>query len=227
MTLSDAMVRLEALGNEKVRAMNTRNGVVENQFGVKMGDIRSLAKEIKMDTTLAKELWQTENLEARLLSTLITKPKHLSIDEIESMVASIVFDPVAPISQLSDWVMSYIVKLHPQKEERRLAWMESDNFGLGRAGWSLTAEQIVKNPEGVNANELLDRIENEMPEAPRFKQWTMNYCLAEIGINFPNLRDRAIEIGNKIGAFADWPVSKGCTSPFAPIWITEISSRRK
>ena len=44
MTLKEALKQLKALGNEKVRAQNTKNGAGDNQFGVKLGDIRVLAK---------------------------------------------------------------------------------------------------------------------------------------------------------------------------------------
>ena len=57
-------------------------------------------------------------------------------------------------------------------------------------------------------------------------QWTMNSTLAEIGIHFPKLRKRAIAIGEKLGIYRDYPVSKGCTSPFAPIWINAMVSRQ-
>ena len=57
-------------------------------------------------------------------------------------------------------------------------------------------------------------------------QWTMNSTLAEIGIHFPKLRRRAVAIGEKLGIYRDYPVSKGCTSPFAPIWINVLVSRQ-
>ena len=34
-----------------------------------------------------------------------------------------------------------------------------------RAGWSLTAERVVKSPEGLDLPALLDRIESEMGNA--------------------------------------------------------------
>ena len=46
MTLKDTLAQLESLGNEKVRAHNTKDGAGPNQFGVKLGDIRALAKKI-------------------------------------------------------------------------------------------------------------------------------------------------------------------------------------
>jgi 3-methyladenine DNA glycosylase AlkD len=74
---------------------------------------------------------------------------------------------------------------------------------------------------------LLDRIEKEMPKAPPEVQWTMNSTLANIGIYHSSLRKRALTIGEKLGIYKDYPVSKGCTSPFAPIWINHMVSRQK
>ena len=37
---------------------------------------------------------------------------------------------------------------------------------------------------------------------------------------------RALAIGEKLGIYRDYPVSKGCTSPFAPIWINEMVRRQ-
>lgn len=65
-----------------------------------------------------------------------------------------------------------------------------------------------------------------MASSPSEAQWTMNFSLAEIGINHPEYRKRAISIGEKLGVYRDFPVSKGCTSPFAPIWIEEMVRRQ-
>jgi hypothetical protein len=54
----------------------------------------------------------------------------------------------------------------------------------------------------------------------------MNNTLAAIGIHHVKYRKRAIAIGEKIGLYKDWPVSKGCTSPFAPAWIDEMVKRQ-
>jgi 3-methyladenine DNA glycosylase AlkD len=104
--------------------------------------------------------------------------------------------------------------------------MDSDQEIAARLGWSLTTERVIKSPDGLDLAELLDRIEREMGGAPKAVQWTMNYCLAEIGINFPEHRARAVAIGERIGAFRDYPTSKGCVSPFAPIWISEMVKRK-
>ncbi len=226
MTLDQAMAELKALGNEGMRAYNAKSGVGDNQFGLKMGDIRNVAKKIKSDHALALQLWGTGNLEARLLATLILKPQELSADQLDSMVRAVPHPPHMAPSQLGDWLTSYVVKVHPEKENLRKKWLEDGDPMAARAGWSLTAERVVKDPKGLDLSALLDRIEREMTGAPPPAQWTMNFVLGEIGIHFPEHRERALDIGEKLGLYRDYPCSKGCTSPFVPIWIAEMVKRQ-
>ena len=228
-TVEETLKALESCANETVRAMNARHGAPENQFGVKMGDIRAIAKSIKVNHELGKQLWETGNVEAMLLATLIVKPKQFSEEELERMAASLTYSPgTGPIgfTQLADWLMTNIIKQHPAKETLRQRWMTSDHPMLSRAGWSLTTERIGKNPDGLDLGALLDRLEREMEGAPAPAQWTMNYSLAEIGIHFPEHRQRALDLGERLGLYRDYPCSKGCTSPFAPIWINAMVARQ-
>lgn len=219
-TVKEVLAELKALGDEKVRAINTKHGAGENQFGVKLGDIRKIAARFKTDHALALKLWDTENFEARLLAVLLMKPKALSGDEVDRIVCSV------GCSQVADWVNSYVVKDHPDKESLRVAWMATDDPWAARAGWSLTAGRVARTPEGLDLVALLDRIESELADADPAEQWTMNTCLATIGIHFPKLRKRALAIGERLGVYRDYPTSKGCTSPFAPIWINEMVRRQ-
>jgi 3-methyladenine DNA glycosylase AlkD len=219
MTIQEILSQLESMGNEKVRAHNLKFGAGSNQFGVKMGDIRALAKKIKTNHPLALELWVTGNVEARFLATLIIDPTKLSIEEVDRLVRSEKFSHVA------DWFSAYVVKLHPENETLREMWMKSDDPMAARAGWSITADRVAKKAPGLNLAALLDRIEVEMPTAASETQWTMNMTLAQIGIQNPQLRSRALTMGEKMGIYRDYPVSKGCTSPFAPIWINEMVRR--
>ncbi len=220
MTLAETLTQLEALGDEKVRARNAKRGAGDNQFGVNLGDIRKVAKKAKTDHELALALWDTGNIDARFLATLVIKPKALSNDELDRLVRSVTFDRVA------DWLNSYVVKNHPDKETLRQEWMATDDAMAARTGWNLTAQRIVNSPGGLDLSALLDRIESEMGSAPRVAQWTMNFALTEIGVHFPEHRERSLAIGETLGVFRDYPVSKGCTSPFAPIWINAMVNRQ-
>ena len=220
MTLNETLKQLKALGSAKVRAQNAKSGAGDNQFGVSLGDIRVLAKKIRTDHELALSLWETGNVDAQFLAALLIQPKKLSAEAMDRMVRSITFVRVA------DWLIAYVVRQHPDKESLRQAWMAADDRWAARAGWDLTSERVAKNPDGLDLPALLDRIESEMADAVPEVQWTMNNTLATIGIHAPKLRKRAIAIGEKLGVYRDYPVSKGCTSPFAPIWINFMVNRQ-
>jgi 3-methyladenine DNA glycosylase AlkD len=96
-----------------------------------------------------------------------------------------------------------------------------------RAGWSLTAGRVAREADGLDLDALLDRIEKERPKAAPQAQWTMNTCLANIGIHHAQHRARALAIGEALGIYRDDPVSKGCISPFAPIYVTEMARRQQ
>jgi 3-methyladenine DNA glycosylase AlkD len=219
-TLEETLRQLKSLGNAAVRAQNAKRGAGDNQFGVKLGDLRILANKIKTNHELALSLWKTGNIDAQFLATLLINVNLLSADELERMVKSVTFAWVA------DWLHSYVVKEHADKETLRKKWMMSDDRWAARAGWQLTAGRVAKSPEGLDLDALLDRIVKEMGAAAPEVQWTMNSCLAAIGIHFPKLRKRAIAVGEKLGIYRDYPVSRGCTSPFAPIWINEMVRRQ-
>lgn len=220
MTLKQTLAQLESLGNEAVRRRNAKHGASENQYGVQLGDIRKLAKKLEASHGLALELWETGNLDARLLAVLLIEPKKLSSREVDRLVRS------ATVPQLAEWLNAYVVKGHPDKEALREKWMKAKDPWAARAGWNLTAERVAKSPGGLDLPALLDRIESEMGTADPAAQWTMNSCLATIGIQHSKHRKRAIAIGEKLGVYRDYPVSKGCTSPFAPIWIGEMVKRQ-
>lgn len=219
-TLEETLSQLESLAHAGVHAQNVKRGAGDNQFGVKLGDVRILAKKIKTNHELALALWKTGNIDAQFLATLLIEVDLLSADEMERMVSSVTFAGVA------DWLHSYVVKEHADKETLRNKWMASDDHWAARAGWALTAGRVAKSPEGLDLTALLDRIEKEMGTAAPEVQWTMNNCLAGIGIHFPQHRKRAIAIGEKLGIYRDYPCPKGCTSPFAPIWIGEMVRRQ-
>lgn len=231
MNLQQALSKLESLGDAKRRAHNAKvgpdgvPGAGENQFGAPMGDLRALAKQIKVDHALALALWKSGNIDARLLAILILKPQELSAKLLGQMVRDARFGPLA------DWLSSYVVKQRPdaERERFRVAWMEDDDAWVARAGWQLTASRInrgVAAAEGLDVSALLDRIEKDMPKAPPATQWTMNNTLIAIGVHHPKLRKRALAIGAAIGLYKDWPASKGCVIPYVPVCVPELVRRQ-
>jgi 3-methyladenine DNA glycosylase AlkD len=216
-TVAEVMAELAELEEPKTREVNEKHG---DDHGVNLSKLRALAKRLKTQQELACQLWETGDTAARLLAILICRPKAFERDELDVMVRE------ARAPKVHDWLVNYVVKKNPHSEELRLAWFADPDPVVASAGWALTTERVTKNPEGLDLAGLLDVIEAEMKDAPDRLQWAMNHCLAQIGIEHAEYRARAIDIGERLGVLKDYPTSPGCTSPFAPIWITEMVRRQ-
>ncbi|MFD3941840.1 DNA alkylation repair protein [Streptomyces sp. NPDC058579] len=211
------MAELAALEDPKARAVNEKHG---DDHGVNLGKLRAVAKRLKTQQELSRELWETDDTAARLLAILISHPKAYGRDELDTMVRE------ARAPKVHDWLVNYVVKKNPHAEELRVAWSADPNPAVASAGWALTSERVVKKPAGLDLAGLLDVIETEMKDAPDRLQWAMNMCLAQIGIEHPEYRGRALGIGEELEVLKDYPTSPGCTSPYAPVWINEMVRRQ-
>ncbi|GGL30756.1 DNA alkylation repair protein [Nocardia jinanensis] len=216
-TVAEVMAELADLEDPKIRAVNERHG---DDHGVNLTKLRAVAKRLKTQQELARGLWATGDTAARLLALLICRPKAFERDELDAMLRE------ARTPKVHDWLVNYVVKKNPHAEELRLAWFGDPDPVVASAGWGLTAERVTKKPDGLDLAGLLDTVETEMKGAPDRLQWSMNTCLAQIGIEHPEYRARAIDIGERLRVLEDYPTSPGCTSPFAPIWITEMVRRQ-
>ena len=217
-TVTELMDELRTLEDPKIRAINERHG---DDYGVNLTRLRAVAKRVKANHALAVELWSTGDSAARLLALLICRPKLFSLDELDAMLRG------AGSPKVQDWLVNYVVKKSPHAEALRQRWFSDPAPVVASAGWALTSERVVRSPQGLDLAGLLDQIEAEMVEAPERLQWAMNHCLAQIGIENPALRERAVDIGERLGVLRDYPTAPGCTSPFAPLWIAEMVSRRE
>ncbi|MFG3304896.1 DNA alkylation repair protein [Streptomyces wuyuanensis] len=217
MTVTEVMAELAALADPKTREVNERHG---DDHGVNLGTLRALAKRLKTQQDLACRLWATEDSAARLLALLICRPKAFGRDELDAMLRQ------ARTPKVQDWLVNYVVKKNPHAEELRTVWSADPDPVVASAGWALTTERVAKKPEGLDLAGLLDVIESEMKDAPDRLQWAMNHTLAQIGIEHPEYRGRAVDIGERLEVLKDYPTSPGCTSPFAPVWISEMVRRR-
>lgn len=215
--VAEVMAELAGLEDPKAREVNEKHG---DDHGVNLGKLRALAKRLKTQQELACQLWETDYTPAMLLAILICRPKAFERDELDVMLRE------ARTPKVHDWLVNYVVKKCTHSEELRLAWSADPDPVVASAGWALTAERVAKKPEGLDLTGLLDVIEAEMKDAPDRLQWAMNTCLAQIGIEHAGHRTRAINIGERLEVLKDYPTPPGCTSPFAPIWITEMVRRQ-
>ncbi|MNS36098.1 DNA alkylation repair enzyme [compost metagenome] len=222
MSPEQVMAHLEGLGSESVRKSNARRGASTNQFGVRVGELRALAKTLGTDHPLGLALWATGNEDARFLATMLLDPAAMGDAELEAMVAPLTYEV------LIDELVDNVVANAPVADALRERWMPSEDPTLGHAGWMLLIDRVMKKQTAdLDLAAILDTIESGVVAAPESKQWAMNRCMVEIAVRHPALTERCIAIGERHGRLDNRPVPKGCYSSYAPEWIAAVLRRKQ
>lgn len=219
MELNEILEILKSSGDQK-RSQYNKNIGITNQLGVPFGNIRALAKKIKTNHALAWELWNSGIYEAMVLGAMLFDSKLITEADFETLIKG-----AYHYTLVDELILKALGKSKPAKDYL-WKWIYSDDETIGRAGYNLAIGFTLSH--ALNANEieiLLSEIESKMQNALPLKQWAMNRCLCEIGIAYDEYTNRCIAIGEALGVYRDLKVAKGCTSSYAPIWITVVRNK--
>lgn len=218
----EILADLEAMGSEAFRKVYAKQGVGDKVFGVKMGDLRNLAKKLKKQHALGLALWDSGWFEARVLAAMLLDPGLLGEEECVRLAESCTSPPII------DKLTGEVLEASQLAGALRARWLDSADPLLGRAGWNLMTAAVQQDKNGVlDLDALLAKIEAELPEAPRPKKESMNKCLVMVGVYHASHTEKAIAAGERLGRWDDRPVPKGCTSSYPPEWIPAAIALRK
>lgn len=188
-------------------------------------EIRTIAKEQGKNAELAAYLWKNGGFSARMLSLLILDLKAVDVPCIERMISDLDAADGKEQSQLLDWMIANVIMKKAALKNETAKWRDDPSTLRQRVFWSVQARSVRAENHALN-EELLEHIERALPAASEKVQWNMNWCAAQIGIADERLRARCIALGERLGLYRDYRVSKGCTSPFLPIWIGAVVGKQ-
>lgn len=192
----------------------------------KLGDLRTIAKEIKKNHQLAMELWSSKHFFARQLAILIMDKKLLTEEVIDNLVTDISQHSQNEKLHLIDWLMANQLT----KDKKTIAlienWEDNPSSLKRRIYWYYQARLRWTGQIQTNSEELLSKIENKIEKEPEEVQWAMNFTTGWIGVYEKKYRSRCIALGEKTGLYKGEMVSKGCTPDYLPEFITIESNKR-
>lgn len=193
--------------------------------GGKLGDIKKLAKVIKRNHDVAMELWSTGEYFPRLLAVLIVDKKLLTQELLERLAGDMHIHSEDQRSQLADWLLANQLMKGKETVGLMESWEHHASTTLRRIFWTYQGRRRWNGkapPDNTAA--LLQSLEARMADAEPDVQWAMNFAAAQIGIHEPVYRSRCIELGKRLVLYRDYPVPRGCTTPYLPEWIkTEVA----
>lgn len=186
----------------------------------KLGDLRKIAKEIKIDHQMAMELWETGSFLARQLSILIMDKKLLTQEIIDKLAKDMLSHEFKERNHLIDWLMANQLSRDKKLVALMEAWEHSSFVLQRRIYWYYQARlRWTGNKEHTNTEELLETIEKKLLKEEPEVQWAMNFTAGQIGKWQEEYRERCISIGEVSGLYKEEKAVKGCTPNYLPEFI--------
>lgn len=221
--LKTILTQLQAASHAGTLKRYEKIGETKPYYGVPMGAISGIAKSYKNRLDLFAPLWQTGILEAQYLAIQLakTKPNQLPLEDLENC-----FDEEVSVNVL-DKLASIILSKRKDSRDWEEILLAKDEAIFNRLGWFLRAKYFAgKSASNQEIEETLDQIRQHLQTADPLIQWTMNQCLVEIAVAYPDYLEQGLAIGQELAVFADMKVPKGCTSAYAPDWIEALLRRK-
>lgn len=221
--LNTILTQLEAASHAGTLKRYEKIGETKPYYGVPMGAISGIAKAYKNRLDLFAPLWQTGVLEAQYLAIQLSKakPDQLSFSDLQNCL-----DEQVSVNVL-DKLASIILSKRKDSKEWEEFLLAQDQAVFQRLGWFLHAKYFAgKSASKKEIEEILAYISKHLQTADPLVQWTMNQCLVEIAVTYPDYLEQGLAIGQELAVYADMKVPKGCTSAYAPDWIEALLRRK-
>jgi 3-methyladenine DNA glycosylase AlkD len=130
MNAGDVMSELERLGTAQTRKTYSRHGAPESMFGVKIGDLKPLAKKLKGQQELALALYETGNSDAMYLAGLVADGGKMSKKQLEQWAKG------ANWYLLAECTIPGVACESPHAADLARKWIKSKNESIAAAGWA-------------------------------------------------------------------------------------------
>ena len=219
-TLDQVMKSLKAKGSEQTRNTFKRHGASDDLFGVRVADMKEIAKTIKGDQNLAYALYDTGNYDAMYLAGIVVDGSQMTKQRLKSWVRK------ADWQLISEYTVPWVASESSHGPSLALKWIDAKKEHVGAAGWNTYAGIVTTTPDAeldlAEIKSLLKRIEKEIDAAPNRVRYTMNGFVIAVGAYVAPLANQAKATARKLGKVAVDMGGTACKVPLAVEYIAKI-----
>lgn len=225
MTVEDIMKKLEAMGSEQTKKTFLRHGAQEPLFGVKVGDLKKLVRDVKKDQALARALYETGNSDAMYLAGLTVTPKTMDRETLQAWAKR------ANWYLLAEYTVAGVAAESPYALELAREWMQSSDEMIAACGWSTYANYIsITQDEDLDLEEirrLLQQIAATIHSEKNRVRYTMNMFVIVVGSYVRPLHEEAVQVAEAIGKVQVHMGQTACKVPDAVPYIEKTVAAGK
>ncbi|MCB1051836.1 MAG: DNA alkylation repair protein [Acidobacteria bacterium] len=220
MTYEEVMTALEKMGTEQTRKIWRNHGAKDPMFGVKIGDMKTLVKKIKVDQALANQLFESGNADAMYLAGLIADPHSMSAEQLQKWAET------PSWYMVREYAVAAVAAEGPFGLALGLKWIDSELPAIQGIGWSaLSGVLAIRENNQLDLDQirtLLERVRDTLQTSANRVRYTMNNFVISVGTYVPELKDFALECGKAIGKVHVEMGNTACKVPYAPDYIQKV-----
>jgi 3-methyladenine DNA glycosylase AlkD len=219
MSAVEILATLKKFGKPQTAAIYKRHGAGDNVFGTLTSEIAKLQKKIKVNHTLAMELWRTGNAEARILALQVSDPQRLTRADADRLLRD-------GQTHFLGCYLAGLLGRSPIARETMRSWMASSDEFTREMGYGILSAILKDEPDSLSdadAGKILKTIENEIHASPNWARYAMNGALISIGVFKPSCRNKAIDAAKRIGKVKVDHGETSCQTPDAVPYIEKAS----
>jgi 3-methyladenine DNA glycosylase AlkD len=197
MMLKEIMAELATKGSESTKRIFLKHGAQEPFFGVKVGDLKPIAKKLKGEQEIAMELFATGNGDAQYLAGMVADGALMTRQELQTWAAT------ASWPLISNTTVPWVAAEHPDGFKLAREWIDSPKEPFALAGWSTLGAWVTTHDDDrldlKQVGALLERVGKTLPNSPNRVRQAMNYFIIACGTYVAPLGADAIATARKLG----------------------------
>jgi len=221
-SVAQIMKELKKRGSAQTRKTYARHGAPEDMFGVKVGDLKVIAKTIKGQQSLACELYESGNADAMYLAGMVADGSQMTKKELDAWAKA------ATWHMVSEYTVPGVATESPHARALAMKWIKSKQPSIASTGWCTYAGVVATRPdEDLDLSEikqLLDHVVSHIDNAPDRVRYTMNGFVISVGAYVKPLLKHAKAAAKTLGVVAVDMGDTACKVPLATEYIEKIET---
>ena len=221
MNIAQVLTELRKKGSEQTRKTYARHGIDAPMFGVKVADLKLIAKKIKGEQALAMELFDTGNYDAMYLAGIVADGSQMSKKDLERWAKN-------SCDAICGYTVPGVATESPLARELALKWINSKKEPTAVCGWATYSGIVATVPDEElylkEIQNLLDRVVEQITTAPNKVRYAMNGFVISVGGYVKPLLKAAKRAADEIGAVSVDMGDTACKVPLASAYIEKIES---
>jgi len=218
------LAELKKKGKEKTREIYARHGMdAARVYGVSVADLKTIAKTIRGQQTLAYELYDTKIMDAMYLAGMIADGSQMTPKQLDAWA-----EGAGGMQMISEYTVPWLAVENAAGRELALQWMKSKKEHVAASGWCTYAGLLATKPDSEldlkEIEELLKTVVKRIGEVNGRARYTMNLFVISVGGYIKPLSKQAKAAAQEIGEVSVDMGDTACKVPVATASIAKIES---